>query len=73
MLKLVNESKMKMSTLEAINQLGHFLSMRIHAFAEVEDDVKVFMAKWDTVCLGSTKGLTLLQPFYPINVPKRVI
>ena len=26
-----------------------------------------------TVCLGSTKGLTLFQPFYPRNVPKRVI
>ena len=28
---------------------------------------------WPTVCLGSTNGLTLSQPFYPRNVPKRVI
>ena len=26
-----------------------------------------------TVCLGSTKVMTLSKPFYPKNVPKRVI
>ena len=28
---------------------------------------------WTTVHFGSTKVMTLFQPFYPRNVPKRVI
>ena len=31
----------------AIDQLGHALTRIIHAFAEVEDDARIFMAKWD--------------------------
>jgi hypothetical protein len=31
----------------AIDQLGHSLSRIIHAFAETEDDARIFMAKWD--------------------------
>ena len=47
MLKSVNESITKTAPGGAINQLGHSLSRIIHAFAEVDADVKVFMAKWD--------------------------
>ena len=31
----------------AIDQLGHSLTRIIHAFAEIEEDACVFMAKWD--------------------------
>ncbi len=31
----------------AIDQLGHSLTRIIHAFAEIEEDARVFMAKWD--------------------------
>jgi hypothetical protein len=31
----------------AIDQLGHTLTCIIHAFAETEDEAKIFMAKWD--------------------------
>ena len=44
-LKSVNESTTKMAPRGAIGQRGHSLSRIIHAFAEVDDDVKVFMAK----------------------------
>jgi hypothetical protein len=30
-----------------MDQLGHALTQIIHAFAEVEDDARIFMAKWD--------------------------
>ena len=46
-LKSVNESTTKTAPRGAIDQLGHSLSRIIHAFAEVDDNVKVFMAKWD--------------------------
>ncbi len=31
----------------AVSQLGHSLQRIVHAFAEVDDDAKIFMAKWD--------------------------
>jgi hypothetical protein len=31
----------------AIDQLGHSLTFIIHAFAETEEDARIFMAKWD--------------------------
>jgi hypothetical protein len=31
----------------AIDQLGHSLTRIIHAFAETEEDARIFMAKWD--------------------------
>jgi hypothetical protein len=31
----------------ALDQLGQSLSRIIHAFAEAEEDSKIFMAKWD--------------------------
>jgi hypothetical protein len=31
----------------ALDQLGYALSRIIHAFAEADDDAKIFMAKWD--------------------------
>ena len=37
----------KMAPKGAIDQLGHSLSRIIHAFAETEDDARIFMAKWD--------------------------
>ena len=43
----MNESVTKTAPRGAINQLGHALSRIIHAFAEVDDNVKVFMSKWD--------------------------
>jgi len=46
-MKSVNESTTKTAPRGAIDQLGHSLSRIIHAFAEVDDDVKVFIAKWD--------------------------
>ena len=46
-LKSVNESTTKTAPRGAIDQLGYSLSRIIHVFAEVDDDVKVSMAKWD--------------------------
>jgi hypothetical protein len=31
----------------ALDQLGQALSRIIHAFAEADEDAKIFMAKWD--------------------------
>jgi hypothetical protein len=31
----------------ALDQLGQALSRIIHAFAEADDNAKIFMAKWD--------------------------
>ena len=44
---MVNESTTKTAPRGAIDQLGHSLSRIIHAFEEVDDGVKTFMAKWD--------------------------
>ena len=46
-LAAVNDTTIKSAPKGAINQLGECLSRIIHAFAEAEDDTKIFMAKWD--------------------------
>ena len=43
----VNESTVKTAPTGAIDQLGHLLMRIIHAFAQAEEDAKIFMAKWD--------------------------
>jgi hypothetical protein len=43
----VNDITTKLAPRGAINQLGHSLKRIIHAFAEVEDNAVVLMAKWD--------------------------
>ena len=42
-----NANTIKTAPKGAIDQLGHTLTRIIHAFAETEDDAKIFMAKWD--------------------------
>jgi hypothetical protein len=46
-LNSVNETTIKLAPKGALDQLGHALSRIIHAFAEADDDAKIFMAKWD--------------------------
>jgi hypothetical protein len=46
-LAAVNDTTIKSAPKGAINQLGECLSRIIHAFAEADDDTKIFMAKWD--------------------------
>ena len=41
----VNSTRVKTAPKGAIDQLGHLLSRIIHAFAEMEDDARIFMAK----------------------------
>ena len=43
----VNATTIKTAPKGAIDQLGHALTRIIHVFAEVEDDARIFMAKWD--------------------------
>ena len=43
----VNESSVKTAPQGVIDQLGHSLMRMIHAFAHADEDMKVFMAKWD--------------------------
>ena len=43
----VNDTTIKSAPKEAINQLGECLTRIIHAFAETDNDAKIFMAKWD--------------------------
>jgi hypothetical protein len=43
----VNDTTTKTAPRRTISQLGHSLQRIIHAFAEVEDDAKLFMEKWD--------------------------
>ena len=43
----VNDSTVKLAPQGALDQSGHALSRIVHAFAKAEDDVKIFMAKWD--------------------------
>ena len=43
----VNDATQKLAPRGAIDQLGHSLKRIIHAFAEVEEDAVVLMAKWD--------------------------
>jgi hypothetical protein len=42
----VNNTTKKTAQAGAINQIGECLSYLIHAFAEVDNDAKIFMAKW---------------------------
>ncbi len=42
-----NDTTTKTAPRCSISQLGHSLQWIIHAFAEVDDDAKKFMAKWD--------------------------
>ena len=44
---LVNETLHKTALKGAIDQMGHALMRLIHAFAQVDKDAKIFMAKWD--------------------------
>jgi hypothetical protein len=44
---LGNATTIKTAPKGAIDQLGHSLTRIIHAFAEAEEDVRIFMAKWD--------------------------
>ena len=43
----VNETSEKAAPKAACEQLGHVLNRIIHAFAEAEEDAKIFMAKFD--------------------------
>jgi hypothetical protein len=43
----VNDTTIKLAPKGALDQLGHTLSRIIHAFAEADDNAKIFMAKWD--------------------------
>ena len=43
----VNETTTKTAPDGAIDQIGHSLKRIIHAFAEVDDEAVIFMAKWD--------------------------
>jgi hypothetical protein len=68
----VNETTVKTARGGAIDQIGECLSRIIHAFAEAEEDAKVFMAKWDIKdgfwCMDCREGkewsfaYVLLQP-----------
>ena len=43
----VNDTSTKTAPKGAIDQIGHALKRIIHAFAEAEEEDKIFMAKWD--------------------------
>jgi hypothetical protein len=43
----VNDSTIKLAPRGALDQLGHALSRIIHAFAEADDNDKIFMVNWD--------------------------
>ena len=43
----VNDTKEKTAPAGAIDQIGKCLSRITHAFAEADNTVKIFMAKWD--------------------------
>ena len=43
----VNDTTEKTAPAGAIDQIGECLSRIIHAFAEADDEAKIFMAKWD--------------------------
>ncbi len=46
-LPLVNDMTTKTAPMASTDQLGHSLSRLIHAFAEANENDKIFMAKWD--------------------------
>ena len=43
----MNQASEKTAPKGAIDQMGHALKRIIHAFAEADDNAKIFMAKWD--------------------------
>ncbi len=43
----MNDTTVKISPKGAIDQLRECLTRIIHAFAEADEDAKIFMAKWD--------------------------
>jgi hypothetical protein len=43
----VNKTMVKTAPHGSIDQMGHTLSCIIHAFAEADEDSKIFLAKWD--------------------------
>ena len=43
----VNKTTTKTAPHGAVDQLGHALQRIIHAFAEADEDAKIFMEKWD--------------------------
>ena len=45
--KLANKITTKTAPQGAIDQMGHALQRIIHAFTEVEEYEKIFLAKWD--------------------------
>ena len=47
LLPLVNDSSVKTAPRGGINQLGNSLIQMIHAFSQADEDMKIFMAKWD--------------------------
>jgi hypothetical protein len=47
MIESVNNITAEWAPRGAIDQLGHSLKRVIHTFAEVGDDAKILMAKWD--------------------------
>jgi hypothetical protein len=46
-IKPVNDTTKKLAPRGAIDQLGHSVKRIIHAFAKVDDDAVILMAKWD--------------------------
>jgi hypothetical protein len=56
----VSKTTVKTAPGGAIDQIGECLSRIIHAFAEAEEDAKVFMAKWDITdsfwCMDCREG-----------------
>jgi hypothetical protein len=49
----VNDTTEKTAPSGAIDQIGECLLRIIHAFAETDDEAKIFMAKWDIKVLDS--------------------
>ena len=43
----VNDTSVKTAPRGAINKLGHALLGIIHAFAEADENAKIFLVKWD--------------------------
>ena len=43
----VNSTSKELAPPESLDQLGHVLQRLIHTMAEAEQDIPIFMAKWD--------------------------
>ncbi len=76
----MNDTKEKWTPHGAIDQLGHSLKRIIHAFAEVEDNAVILMAKWDIqdgfwhlkCCKGEEWNFYYIWPQAP-GKPRRLI